>query len=566
MTSTTSHRLPIPLLWLSAAALTLSLPAQLDRTFLARPLVRIAIADGEPTVDVTIGGKGPFRFVLDLSDAGDGALDTALARRLGLLRKRQSTNRRVTPVPELRMGDVILRGLDLRVEKLPSSHRGQLGRRAFGDVLLRIDRSRHLLEIYRGQLTADEDGVVPLDSRAVSRETPRSTPITLDVARRRMRRDPRPAAAAKGTHFDPGRDPQLRLRQSRGGHLLVRPRVDGRELGWFVFDTGATQTAISNRRAREAGLTAVGNGRTVTPTRIHKTTLWQTGGVEIGPMRVTDVRLAGLDLGPMARYVGGATGVLGGDVLRHCVVELDVAGGSIAIHDPARFELPGVTWRPLVLSKNIPLVAASFEGNDGTFLMDTGDGGTLTLFAPTVRRFDLLEGREVVREQHSEVGGSFELLGGSLASFTLGGHTLPTPPASFATSDSGMLGSRMASGSLGNALLEPFTVILDYPRERVAFLRREEHALSERDLDSHAGTYATGEQTACDVRRAGDRLLLRLSQHDRDHELVAETETRFRLRYGFGRCRFVQNRAGETTDVILTQRGHPKLRLRRRER
>jgi len=35
------------------------------------------------------------------------------------------------------------------------------------------------------------------------------------------------------------------------------------------------------------------------------------------------------------------------------------------------------------------------------------------------------------------------------------------------------------------------------------------------------------------------------------------------MRYGLGACRFVQNRSGETTDVILTQRDGARVRLRR---
>lgn len=546
---------------LAAAALTFSLPAQLDRTFLAQPVVRVACPNGDFALEVTVGGKGPFRFVLDPSDSGDGALDVTLARRLGLLRGRATVRGepRVVPVRELSLGEATLSGLDLRIENLPAPLRGRLGLRAFRDVVLRIDRSRRLLEIYRGRLAADRDGVFPLVVDELPAVLAQCGALTLDVGRQTMRR------SRADRHLEPPTEHRLQLRQSRGGHLLVRPRFDGRQLGWFVFDTGASQTAISNRVAREAGFTAVGTGRTVTPTRVHDTTLWQTRAIEIGSMRVADVRLAGLDIGRMGRYVGGAAGVLGGDVLRHCIVELDVATESITLHDPTRFDLPGIDWQPLTLSKNVPLVAASFEGHDGTFLMDTGDGGTLTLFAPTVHELGLLDERDVVREEHSEVGGSFELLGGWLESFTLGGHEFLTPPASFATRRAGMLGSEIASGSFGNSLLAPFTVIIDYPQQRIAWLRREELRVGERELDRHAGIYAGRDQPGCEIRRRGERLLLRLGETEREHELVAETDTRFRMRYGLGRCRFVQDRSGETTDVILTHRGGERMRLRRQE-
>ena len=457
---------------LTACLLATIAPSQLDRAFLDRGLSRVAIQgkNNRITLEVAVEGKGPFRFELDPADSADGTIDRSLARRLGLLRGR--TDAQYAAAVEIRLGTARLAGLDLRLVKHRAPLRGRLGLRTFRDVLLRIDVRRGCAELYRGQLSAVES--TELDgTRAASLAAQHA--LTIDVKNARMHAatlddQPRPSPA----RFAPGTDIGLRLRRARSGHLLVRPLFDGREIGWFVFDTGASQTTINNRRAREVELVRLGNGRTVTPTRTHITTLWQAGSVRVGPMTVPKLRIAGLDIDRMARSIGGAAGVLGNDVLRHAVVELDVASESIALHDPRSFELPGVAWHELRLWNGLPVVAATFDGHDGSFLIDTGDPGTVTMFAPAVRRHRLLEGQELETESFAEVGGSFELQNGQLESIGIAGHLLESPKVSFATTSSGMLGSTSASGSFGAGLLRPFTVILDYSRLRIAVLRRDE--------------------------------------------------------------------------------------------
>src|SRR5262249_49387872 len=45
-------------------------------------------------------------------------------------------------------------------------------------------------------------------------------------------------ARPEDTRFDPEVSPRIRVRRARTGHVLVRPKVDGLDLGWFIFDTG----------------------------------------------------------------------------------------------------------------------------------------------------------------------------------------------------------------------------------------------------------------------------------------------------------------------------------------
>jgi hypothetical protein len=582
-------------------------------------------ADGL-VLDVLLAGRGPYPFLLDTVSPGDGVVDAELLRQLRTL-ERAGPQRADAPAAVRLGGAVFhgldLRPRELGAVR----YRGTLGLRAFRDLLLTIDLSRRQIELYRGELAPDEGGELAIDPegscalagsvagralactldtrREVGLELPAGWPrsredidavriagrpiegidvafgaegeravvgiallrrftVTLDqrAARARVRHHA-VSAPGENARFEADLPAELEARRTASGHLLVRPRIDERDLGWFVFDTGASATGISNRVAFGAGLTPVGKGKTVSPTSTHETIQWRARTLRIGCATLHDIELTGLDIDEMSRYVGGAIGILGGDLLRRCVVEIDVRGARVALHDPRRFEPAGLVWQAFSLSKNVPLLPTTFEDHEGEFLLDSGDPGSITLFAPVVDRLDLLAGRRLTVERHAGVGGGFELLAGWLTGVTLGSHRLQLPPASFATSRDGMLGSDIAAGSIGCALLEPFTVLLDYPRRRLALLPYDELRLSDADLDGHVGDYRGPEGETWTVLRDGTRLRLQRPERPPDRELIADSATGFRLAYGLGRCEFVRDGSGATTHLVLVEAGQPQVRLPR---
>lgn len=531
-----------------------------DRTHLARPLTRVPLEalGGRIAVRVEIGSKGPFSFALDLASKGDGTIDRRLARKLRLLRRGASQD--AVPVAELHLGGATLSGLDLHIVELDRDAPvdGSLGRRALRDVLAQVDRRQAHLLLYRGQLDPDASDDIP-------KQLPDAEVLTLDAGSGRVRVDGRTEAADSGrVLFDPSGRRQLEVRRTESGHLLVHPRIDRGSLGWFVFDTGASTTTINNRVARGAELASEGRGRTVSQTGAHLTRLWRGDSLSLGTMTIDAPLMTGLDMDEMARHVGNASGVLGGDVIEHCVAELDVTDASIRIHPPGGLTLHGIKWHEIELSKNVPILPASFAGQDGSFLLDTGDPGGAIFFTPTVLELGLLEGRKLVREHHAGVGGGFELWRGWFESVRLGEHALPNIPANFSTTLAGMLGSRLASGSLGAAMLDRFTVILDYPGARIALLPHEPLLVGSDVLDAHCGTYGTAGEIQCVVRAKADQLLLEVDGWAPAQELIAENELDYRLPYGLGRCSFVRNRHGQTTHLRLARAEYAEVRLSRR--
>jgi len=277
--------------------------------------------------------------------------------------------------------------------------------------------------------------------------------------------------------FDPDVPAALETKRAPTGHLLVHPTVNGEDLGWFIFDSGAGTNCISTAvvDALSEGpigeIGARGIGGTV------PSSFWRADELALGPVTVDDPIFLGLDLAFLEPHLGVPVGgILGYELLSRCAVELDMQGAAIAVFDPARYELPaGGRWEDVVLHSRHPCVRASFEGRDGVFKIDTGAAGdTVTFHYQVVHDLDLTAGRETTAGRAGGVGGFVGTRTGQLESFVLGGHEFRPLPASFALEDKGAFSDDYVWGNIGGKLLEPFRLLVfDYPQARIGFVPRE---------------------------------------------------------------------------------------------
>ena len=68
------------------------------------------------------------------------------------------------------------------------------------------------------------------------------------------------APAGAGASFDPAAPAEIAVERSGLGFLMVRPVIDGRDVGAFIFDTGAGTNVITPRAAAALELTRIGTG------------------------------------------------------------------------------------------------------------------------------------------------------------------------------------------------------------------------------------------------------------------------------------------------------------------
>lgn len=274
-----------------------------------------------------------------------------------------------------------------------------------------------------------------------------------------------------GAAFDATTSPELEVKRTSTGHLLVRPVINGVRAGWFIFDTGAGICVVSTPHAAAFALRESGSINAVGVGGVTSQSLWRADSVTLGPLTLQDHPIMSTDLSFLKQYLGEEIcGVVGYGVLSHCITELDIATPRIAIHNPESFVAGKDEWHELDLVDRIPAVRARFEGREGLFRLDTGANGHVTFHEPAVRKWDLLKGRDLRSAKSGGVGGFVKSRSGSIKWFELGGVRRENVPAIFAIEAKGAFADTRKDGNIGAELLRPFVLVLDYPNQRIAYL------------------------------------------------------------------------------------------------
>lgn len=265
----------------------------------------------------------------------------------------------------------------------------------------------------------------------------------------------------------------LTVQRAKTGHLLVPARINGRDAGWFIFDTGAGMSCIARPVAAEWQLPAAGEATAAGTAGAQATTFRRADTFEFGPVRLERTLLAELDLAAISEALGvPIAGIIGYECFFAGVFEIDVTAPAIAVRPAADYRLPdNGRWHAFELIGRRPHLAAQVEQHaPATFLLDLGSNEGVTLYSPAVRQLALLEGRETTPTQHGGVGGMQPARRGRLQEFTLAGHTLTDVPTTFSQATAGTFASSAKAGAIGVRVLGQFHLVLDYAQHRLAFL------------------------------------------------------------------------------------------------
>ncbi|MHC4769506.1 MAG: hypothetical protein ACYTEI_12450 [Planctomycetota bacterium] len=258
---------------------------------------------------------------------------------------------------------------------------------------------------------------------------------------------------------------------TRGGTAwLIRPLINGTDVGWLVLDTGVAGMLISTAAAGQTDLAAIGT------TRLHDgsvTTVFLGETFQLGPVTVRETKYAGADF-PKSHVTFGhpVEGFCAYDLFAQAVFELDIGNERIGIHDPATYALAEGQWQPLILDHNLPHVWCRFaDGHGGLFLLDAGYPGAVQLFQHVVEQHQLLEGRRTRLRTIPTFGAQAWVRQGPLEWFEIGSKRLEQVETQFANGPNALYpGSSLTSGIVGAEVLRQFRVVLDYGRQRVALI------------------------------------------------------------------------------------------------
>jgi hypothetical protein len=253
------------------------------------------------------------------------------------------------------------------------------------------------------------------------------------------------------------------------GHAYVRPEVDGKVIGSFLFDSGADGMMIDTKLADELGMPIIGSTNSIgADGRPRPGTFRRGKSLRLGRLTIENPVYLAVDLSANNAPPGEKrAGVIGYDLFARAVVEFGGTGDRIAICEPGRYRLRAGRWRILEHIDSTPAVRARFEGGrQGLFQVDTGSAATVDFYPGFTQREHLLEGRATTSHSSQGAGGAFAVEVGRLSSFAFGGSTFRNVEVDFRT---GGIGRDGGAGVIGRELMAGFRTVFDYPNGRIAF-------------------------------------------------------------------------------------------------
>jgi hypothetical protein len=278
------------------------------------------------------------------------------------------------------------------------------------------------------------------------------------------------------TVFDDTLPAELEVKRAKTGHLLVKPKVNGKDVGWFILDSGAGANVLATSVVKELKLETFGELPAVGVGGAVKTSFSRPDSISLGRATFKQPLVVGLDLAfldaPMGEHIGG---IIGYGCLYRCIVEVDMEQAAVALFNPKNYDAArvGNQWQKLYQSSRVSSVEAEFEGHRGIFKLDTGADNTVSIHAPTVEKHKLLDNRETKESTAGGVGGRIKTREGKLSYFELAGQRFDNVVATFALESKGAFNSADTMGNIGGALLKPFRIVFDYQNKRIAFVKRK---------------------------------------------------------------------------------------------
>jgi predicted aspartyl protease len=248
-----------------AAPPPVSTAAPLDQQQ-AETLSYVREADERMTVGVNIGGRGPFRFIVD-TGAERTVISSELARTLALRPGRLTTVHSMTEVSQIET--VVIPGL-------------RVGNRTISDI--------HAPALSRANLGAS--GILGVDSLQHQR-------VTFDFQRREMTVSP---SRRREEHWPDLNTVVVTGRSLYGRLVLVDAAIDGQRV-WVIIDTGS-EVSVGNR-ALQVALARRNRLTSLTPIRMISITGGQLTAdyalarrIRIGGIDINNLPIAFADVHP----------------------------------------------------------------------------------------------------------------------------------------------------------------------------------------------------------------------------------------------------------------------------
>ncbi len=253
--------------------------------------------------------------------------------------------------------------------------------------------------------------------------------------------------------------------------VLMQVRVNGSRPLKFIFDTGASHSAIDSKVAAELGLKPKGLARgTATGGRIQGT--YATGvTLSVPGAEVSDQTVF---LTPFPEVPGFEfDGVIGYGFINQFVIEIDYLNKVMNLYDRQTYAYKGSGKEiPLAFDGgNIPSVLTGIvvEGRrpiEARLEVDTGADGTVVMNGSFVKKQQLLAAMpKAVKDRGRGLGGTESRLLGQVKAVQLGEFVMKDPPVILLLDTE--LESKGGDGVIGGEIFRRFKIVIDYSRKRM---------------------------------------------------------------------------------------------------
>jgi Aspartyl protease/PDZ domain len=257
--------------------------------------------------------------------------------------------------------------------------------------------------------------------------------------------------------------------------ILLQAKVNDSGPLWFILDTGADSTVIDSELAKDLRLTprgkVVGTGSAGTAPAI----VYRGVSIELPNVEALNLKISGLPIdflsAPLGRKISG---VIGNDILKELVVEVDYANQVINLYEPKSYKYSGAgVVLPITIEENLPFVRARISLASrapiaGKFELDSGSTGATTFNTPFVDRFRLLDSiSRTSKTRLGGVGGTAQAFSARLKSMRFGSFELQNSVARFSRATRGDDASSKYGGLIGGEILRRFKMVFDYSRRQV---------------------------------------------------------------------------------------------------
>ena len=268
----------------------------------------------------------------------------------------------------------------------------------------------------------------------------------------------------------------------RGGNIFISTRLNGSGPLHFLFDSAAGVHAVNWRRAEELKLEmqrasnadGAGDGST-------RAAVLPGARLSLDGFALRSARTVATDFDPVGDRKGyRLDGLIGADLMRHWVVEVDHAESVMRLYDPAtwRYEGSGDSLPLRVDSTGVAYVTADVHipGRglvEAEFKIDSAAGDLTAMFAsPFAEKHDLVAaasraGIPVLADEVMGVGGTSVSWTTRLDAIRLGRTLFRRPVVRITGAKGGTLARSDIAGILGGGLLARFRVIYNCPHARL---------------------------------------------------------------------------------------------------